>query len=72
MLEQLKQYDLYARNLFETIIYLKELFEDGEPKYRGIYNDILKHLTKDIPILVTNEDVRKAFSKEVFGVDINE
>lgn len=66
MIEQLKQYDLYARNLFETIIYLKKLYEE-DVKHRGIYQNILNHLTKDIPILVTNEDVRKAFVEEVFG-----
>ena len=66
MIEQLKRYDVYARNLFETIIYLKELYEEDD-KHRGIYQDIINHLKKDIPILVTNEEVRKAFCEEVFG-----
>lgn len=66
MIEQLKQYDLYARKLFKTIIYLKNLYED-DVKHRNIYQDIINHLKKDIPILVTSEEVRKAFCEEVFG-----
>lgn len=62
MIEQLKQYDLYARNLFETIIYVREMY-DKKPNQRGILKPIIKHLTKDINILITNDDVREAFSK---------
>lgn len=63
MIEQLKQYDLFARNLFETIIFVKEKYENDFTINRIVYKEILKHLTKDIPILVTTDDVIREYNK---------
>lgn len=64
MIEQLKQYDLFARNLFETILFVREKYENDFTIDRGKYREILDHLTKDIPILVTNKDVIEAYNKK--------
>lgn len=62
MIEQLKQYDLFARNLFETILYVKELYENDFTINRLQYKKILSHLTRDIPILVTTDDYIRAYN----------
>lgn len=65
MIEQLKQYDLYAKNLFETIVFVKELYENDFSIKRKKYGEILNHLTKDIPILVTSDEVKIALVNEL-------
>ena len=65
MIEQLKQYDLYAKNLFETIVFVKKLYENDFSTKRKKYGEILNHLTKDIPILVTSDEVKKALVNEL-------